>query len=1298
MATLVLSAAGAALGAGFGGAVLGLSGAVIGRAIGATLGRVIDQRLMGAGSEPVDIGRLDRLRLTGAGEGAPIGQLWGRMRLAGQVIWATEFTETVRRKRSGKGAPKPKVNEYSYSVSMAVALCEGEILRVGRVWADGNEISPRDLNMRVYVGSETQLPDPKIEAVEGSGKAPAYRGLAYVVIEDLELAAYGNRVPQFNFEVVRAAQGPAVAPTATLDGAVRAVALIPGTGEYGLATTAVHYTEGQGRNRSANVHSPSGLTDFATSLSQLGDELPGVGSVSVVVSWFGDDLRCGSCNVRPKVEQAARDGVGMPWRAGGIARSAALEVPKFEGKSVYGGTPSDASVIEAIRAIRAAGKEVMFYPFVLMEQLAGNALPDPWSGAASQPVLPWRGRITLSVAPGRVGSPDRTAAATIEVQSFFGQSLPAHFTVSGETINYSGPADWGYRRFILHYARLCAVAGGVDAFCIGSELRSLTQIRGAADSFPTVQALQQLAADVRAILGPDTKISYAADWSEYFGHHTGGDVYFHLDPLWADANIDFIGIDNYMPLSDWRDGEGHADAHWGTIYNPEYLMANIAGGEGFDWYYDSPEGAQSQRRLPIADGVHDEAWVFRYKDLRSWWSNLHHDRVGGMRAAQPTAWVPGSKPFRFTEFGCASLDKGTNQPNRFIDEKSSESGLPVWSNGRRDDLIQMQYLLVMSSYWAEATNNPTSLLYGGSMVDMEHAHVWAWDARPFPEFPGQVDVWSDGDNYARGHWLNGRATNQPLAAVVAEICQRSGVEAIDTSSLFGIVRGFQQADVTTARAALQPLLLALGFDVTERDGKLVFRNRDGRVVAELDGDRFAVVPDIEGDLETSRASEAETAGQVRLGYVDAQSSYEVRAAEVRFPDEEARGVSQTDLPLALTRNEGLATVERWLAEARVARDSARFALPKSRLAVGVGDVVGYEGRRYRIDRVEQAEAQLLEAVRVEPGVYLPSENDDEIISVRDFTPPVPVFPIFLDLPLMTGDEVPHAPHIAVGANPWPGSVGVWSAGQDAGYELNRLVVAPAVIGLTETPLAVAPPGLWDRGAPLRVKLSGGELTSVPELSVLNGANAVAIGDGSGANWEVFQFAGAQLVAPDTYDLSLRLRGQLGTDGVMPAVWPVGSTIVLLDLALAQLDLPLSSRGLARYYRVGVTARGYEDPSVTLRAAAFDGIGLRPYPVAHLRGEIDLAGDLSLTWTRRTRIDGDNWQAVEVPLGEENEAYVIRVVQASTIVAEYGTTSPVFLYSAAMKSQDGIVGPYRIEVAQQSMQFGPGPFRDLDIAA
>ena len=295
------------------------------------------------------------------------------------------------------------------------------------------------------------------------------------------------------------------------------------------------------------------------------------------------------------------------------------------------------------------------------------------------------------------------------------------------------------------------------------------------------------------------------------------------------------------------------------------------------------------------------------------------------------------------------------------------------------------------------------------------------------------------------------------------------------ASLYGLVRGFQQGDLTTARASLQPLLLAYGFDVFERSGKLIFRNRTARIQAEITDDDLAVAADIEGRLETTRVSDVETAGQVRLSYVDSQSSYEARSVETRFPDEEAVGVSQTDLPLALTKSEGLATVERWLAEARVARDTARFMLPKSRLTVGAGDVIQLAGRRYRVDRVEQAEGQLLEVVRVEPGVYLPSDKGEEVISVRPFVPPVPVVPVFLDLPLMTGEEVPHAPHVAVAAEPWPGSVAVWSSSEDAGYELNRLVAASAVIGVTESPMSRFPSGVWDQGAPLRIKISGGEL-------------------------------------------------------------------------------------------------------------------------------------------------------------------------------------------------------------------------------
>ena len=1300
MATILLSAAGAFAGSAVGGSVLGLSTAVIGRAVGATLGKVIDQRILGTGSEAVETGRIERFRLTGASEGRAVTQTYGRMRIGGEVIWATQFQETVTTSGGGKGQPsKPKTRTYSYSVSLAIAVCEGEITRIGRIWADGLEIPRDSVNLRVYTGSESQLPDSKIEAVQGAGNAPSYRGIAYVVFEDLQLEAFGNRVPQFSFEVVRAAQSDNDDPGAkSLGKLVNAVALMPGTGEYALATTPVHFQEDIGTFKSSNVNSPSGKADFSTAIEQLSEEAPACQSVSLIVSWFGSDLRCGSCELKPKVEQTANDGAPMPWTVSGVTRAVAETVPVDEGRVVYGGTPSDQSVVEAIQGLKASGKRVMFYPFILMEQMAGNGRPDPWTGAADQPSLPWRGRITTSVAPGQPGSPDQTAQARAEVASFVGAAGTGHFPVNGNTVGYIGPAEWSYRRFILHYAHLCAAAGGVDAFCIGSEMRGITRIRGEANSFPTVEALIQLAADVRAILGPQTKISYAADWSEYFGYHPqdgSGDVWFNLDPLWADPNIDFIGIDNYMPLSDWRDGVGHLDADRGAIYDLEYLKDNVAGGEGFDWYYASDADRDTQTRTPITDGGHNEPWVFRYKDLKNWWNNLHYNRVGGVREVSATAWSAQSKPFWFTELGCAAIDKGTNQPNKFLDPKSSESSTPHYSTGARDDLIQAQYLRAMADYWADLGNNPASGATGQRMVDMTNAHVWAWDARPYPHFPALGAVWSDGANYARGHWISGRLSTEALAAVVAEICERSGVMDYDVSGLYGLVRGFNADAFDSARQSLQSLMLAFGFDTVEREGMLVFQMRAGQQPVAIGVNDVARDEEIGGRVEAVRAAQAEMAGRVRLSYVDADGDFETRSTEAIFPDEESRAVSQSELTMSLTEGDALGTVDRWLTEARVARDTVRFVLPPSMARVRAGDVVDLNvdnvHGQYRIDRQENAGVLQCEASRVDLTAYSGTDRETEAVAVKPFAAPLPVAVQFLDLPLLSGDEIAHAPHIAVAGTPWPGQVAVYQGIADFGYELNTVIEAASTIGVTETPLVKAAAGQWDRGAELRVRVSGAQLVSADLEAVFAGANAMAIGDGVSQTWEIIQFAEAELVAENTYDLSMRLRGQQGTDAVAPDEWPAGSVVVLLNAAPVQIGLSAAARGMDRHYRVGPSHLGYDDPSFTHLVDAFDGIGLRPYAPVHLNARVVESGDTTVGWVRRTRIDGDNWASFDVPLNEDREAYLVQIVQSDVVVRETEVSAPVYTYAATEKAGDGVSGSYEIHVAQISARFGPGPF-------
>ena len=1302
MATILLSTAGAAIGGSVGGTLAGLSSVAIGRAVGATLGRVIDQRLLGQGAQAVETGKVDRFRLTQAGEGAAIAQVYGRMRVGGQVIWASDFAETttVTGGGGGKGAPStPQTTEYSYSVSLAIALCEGEITSIGRIWADGEEISAHALNMAVYRGTRDQLPDPTIAAIEGADAVPAYRGTAYVVMENLGLGQFGNRVPQFSFEVLRAEEPDAPAADISVTHGVKGVALIPGTGEYALATTPVHYTDGQGGRWSANVSTPDGRSDFAAALEDATQDLPQLAAASLVVSWFGDDLRCGECRLRPKVESAEDEGENMPWQVAGLTRGTAEVIAREDDRPVYGGTPADAAVIEAIHAIQAAGKAVMFYPFILMDQLEGNALPDPYSDAGTQPKLPWRGRITLAKAPGQAGSSDGTLSAYNEVAAFFGTVTAADFTVAGDQVIYTGPQEWSMSRFILHYAALCKAAGGVEAFCIGTEMRGLTQIRGAGNSFVAVQAFRALAAEARLLLGAGTKISYAADWSEYFGYHPqdgSGDVFFHLDPLWADDTIDFVGIDNYMPLSDWRDGTDHLDAqHSDSIYALDYLAGNVAGGEGFDWYYHSPEARAAQRRTPITDGAHGEPWVYRYKDLRGWWENLHHNRIGGARAAEPTGWLPGSKPIWFTEYGCAAVDKGTNQPNKFLDLKSSESSLPRYSSGARDELMQMQYLRALADHWRDPAHNPTSAAYGGPMVDMTRAFVWAWDTRPYPFFPNNRALWSDGRNYARGHWLNGRSAALPLSELVAAICRRAGVNDFDTSGLYGYVRGYVVDEVADARAALQPLMLRYGFDAVERDGVLRFIMRDGLDAVPLNRETLAASGDLEAPVEQSREAEAELSGRLRLRFVQADGDYEVIAEEAILPDDATHAVAMSEFNMALTRAEGHQTAERWLTEARVAREGVRLALPPSMMDVGAGDVIALppdngEGEAlYRVDRVEMGEMSLIDAVRIEPEVYDPAPLDDELVALKPFVAPVPVNALFLDLPLLRGDEVPHAPHIAATARQWPGNVAVYASGGETNFRLNTLMPLRATMGGTQNDMAHARPGVVDRGQALQVTLTSGVLESVDEADLLGGANLAAIGDGSADRWEVFQFARVELIAPQTYLLRDRLRGQAGSDGVMPDVWPAGSQFVLLNSVPRQIELSPNLLRIAQTYRIGPAGRPLNDPSYVQRTESFDGNGLRPYRPCHLRLEEE-TGALRFGWIRRTRINGDGWTEFDVPLAEESEQYQLRILQNGVVLREELVDRASWTYTAQMRAGDGAAGPALISVAQVSALYGAGP--------
>lgn len=225
MARLALGVVGGAIGAS-----VGLPG--LGFALGSMLGGVLFPE-DGPPDQVREGQRIQDSKIQNSAYGVMKPIVYGTMRTSGNIIWAGEIVEVVNESSQsvggkGGGGSKISTRNYIYYRSFAIAICQGEISSIRRVWANGKVLYDFDtvttqaaadgitfkeeldkfsmaggaLSFSVYYGSETQNPDPIIEAVEGAGNVPAYRGMAYVVFEHLELTDYGNTLPSISFEVV----------------------------------------------------------------------------------------------------------------------------------------------------------------------------------------------------------------------------------------------------------------------------------------------------------------------------------------------------------------------------------------------------------------------------------------------------------------------------------------------------------------------------------------------------------------------------------------------------------------------------------------------------------------------------------------------------------------------------------------------------------------------------------------------------------------------------------------------------------------------------------------------------------------------------------------------------------------------------------------------------------------------------------------------------------------------------------------------------------------------------------------
>ena len=1288
MATLALRAVGS-----FVGSFFGPVGSAIGSAIGTAAGYAIDTSLINS-TRTVEGARLSQARPMSADEGHPVPLVYGHAQMTGTLIWATRLRETATTTRSGAKGLGPKTTTYAYSASFAVAIAEGPVSLIKRIWADGKEIDQRDFTIRIYLGDEAQLPDPLIQAKQGQGNAPAYRGIAYAVFEDFPLERYGNRIPQMKFEAVRS--------VGQLERKVKAICLIPGATEFGYSPSPISTYHGRGQATEVTRHVTWSETDFEASLDELLAVCPELEAVSLVVPWFGDDLRVGACRLRPGVTHRLGGTETQPWQTGGRTRhdGATHLVSQADGRASYGGTPSDDSVVAAIRQLRGHGLRVVLNPFIMMDIPHGNGLPDPYGGL-EQAAHPWRGRMTAYPA-----ETDATALARQQVSAFLGSVDANDFSALGGIVRCSSP-DYGFRHMILHMAHLAIVAGGVDGFLLSSELVGLTRIRDHEDGFPFVAGLVDLARECRAILGPDTDITYGADWTEYAGYAPSdgsGDVFYNLDPLWSDPAVTAIGIDNYMPLTDWRDEDAEmlAPNRDGARKAGDYqaMRAALRGGEGHDWYYADIAARHDRLRLPISDGAHDKPWVYRVKDMANWWSNAHFERRSGAETGLVSPWVPQSKPIWFTELGCPAVDRGSNQPNVFPDPKSSENALPHYSSGRRDDMIQRCHIeAVLDAIGDDPVYNPWSDDGSRRMLAVRDTYLWAWDMRPFPVFPLARDVWSDGNAWLTGHWLNGRLGSAPLAEVVADIARRHGVPCAVEPGTGMVAQGAAFFGESTGRELIEAVSGLAGFDLADR-----WTHADGPLAAieHLPADTVRIDPaeivfeDGKPEWTVTRVQWSELPQQVTISHVDLLNDYKLISTATGGAKLPSPSITQ-DTPLILDEATARQVAEDTLVRARGADRHMEFSVPLRYAGLEPGDLIAIGDQSsaeiWQIDRMETGARVRLQAHRFMQGVSsqtipaLPANTS--AVSISAGQPDS----VFLDLPASDGQTLEDQFRIAV-----LGGAGrrfsALAASGDTPLTLRSEPTGNATTGRLMEALA---PGLGS-GRPmeadsLMVELDQGELESVSMQRLLSGANIAAVATGANL-WEVLQFARAEEFAPSQWRLSGLLRGQGGTEDAMALGAAADSDFVLLDAAVVPAGATLAERGRSLTWKVGPYGREISDRSFSTHSVIGGMRAFLPLSPVHLKAVRD-GDEMVVTWIRRGRVSADSWLGIEIPVGEESESYIV-TFSSDTGTVQRTTTTPGIRMDHDALSALGL--PMTISVAQNSPAFGPGIAATMVLAA
>ena len=547
----------------------------------------------------------------------------------------------------------------------------------------------------------------------------------------------------------------------------------------------------------------------------------------------------------------------------------------------------------------------------------------------------------------------------------------------------------------------------------------------------------------------------------------------------------------------------------------------------------------------------------------------------------------------------------------------------------------------------------------------------------------------------------------PLADVISAECLTTGYLSagdIDVTTITDDVRGYRITNNAAVRAALEALQAPYPFDVIQDGYKVKFVKRGGGSVATIVYEDMATTAGNKTDeprLTVVREMDAQLPRRIEISYFDADREYDTGEQADERLNSTGTSLIRVEVPVVMTANEaaGVASTLLYLYHLErldlslsiPTRDPYNKLQPADLIFVVTPDATYFcriTSLTHESNRAIKLTARLAAVALYSPtAVGGVSNVQGPSVSLSG-----PSIMAIMDIPTVSGNDTPGLVIAARGAySGWRGAEALRS--DDGGVSWTSQVGIPppgATVALANNTIGAGVTDAMDVTSILNVSMVNGDISSVTELALFNGANLFAYGEPG--RWEIIGARTVTLQGDGTYNLTNLLRGRYGTEWAMTS-HAVYDDVILLDGSLAFTAQPTATLGAAREWTV--LGNGDSDVSQNQQTFTYAGTNLECLAPVYAKGYKNASNDFVMEWLRRSRTDSAWRDFVDCDMGEASESYQVEIYEDDTYTTIKrtitGLTTPAATYTSAQQTTDfGSVQRYLFaKIYQVSANVGTG---------